>query len=163
MIEAVFPAVLSMLKADQEFLNLWAGVQKYLGESAPFLFPGQAPDEWPKPYVIYSLYDNEAAKFGPSQWPMKSFYLSFTAHDYSPNSARAYAMADRIGCVLTMENLRCDVNIATGVRLFENDGPVMVESDKKKDVAWQVTLPLKGYDVKAADTKLRKGLFYRGT
>lgn len=153
MIEPILVAAIGIIRADATFVDLWAGVQPHSGEKAPYLFPSEAPDGWPKPYVIYSIEDNEATKFGAVRWPAKEFYLTFVCHDYRPSSKRAYRMAERIGHLLAMEALTCDPALATAVRIYEDETPVMVPSDKKNDVAWKLTLPVRGYDAKAAQMK----------
>ncbi len=156
MISAVIPAMTAILRADPEFKALWSNVKDYLGERPPYLFPEQAPDGWPKPYVVYSVFDDESTKFGETIHPMKMFYVEFISHDYSTNGLLCLKRCQRIGALLSMRGLRTDPAVATAVRLYEDNGPVAVDTGSKKDVAFRVVFPLRGYDVGSANGRVSR-------
>lgn len=145
MIDAVVPGVLTLVRADAQLASLWAGVKPIMGETAPYLFSGVAPDDWPKPYVVYGIYEEED-RYDPSIWPMKSFRFEFVVYDYAANSTRCMRIATRIAEVLAYRGIQTNPDRAYAVRLYEHVGPVMVEARTKKDVAYMVTFNGRGGD-----------------
>lgn len=153
MLTAVIPPVLSAVRADAVFVDLWDGVKGHMGETPPYLFMGRAPDNWPKPFVIYDVYDDEQEKFGPPEWPVKGLYLEFLAYDFAGSAERALRLVERIGQICAFRLWDTDRNLALAVRTYENDGPVMINTGSKLEIAYRLTLPLRGCDVAALQAK----------